>query len=201
MYRIFILIMDRHNFTMNIRLSNIWGLLDSKGKWHGAIGMINRSEVDLCLTALRWDNKRYGAFEHTTHSYHVQYVDFNLNLVKTMNFFVNRVQFIFRHPKSVNAANVFLSPFESTVWYATIGLCVLSALIVRVTYVLENELVGNNKNHDGLNEDSYSNSILMVFGFIFQQSIFSSENCIISPMVLSIFLQAILEILGLHHLE
>lgn len=80
---------------------------------------------------------------------------------------VNRIQFIFRHPKSVNAANVFLSPFDSMVWYATIGLCLLSGFIVRTTYLLEKQLVDS---HGELNEDSHSNSMLMVFGFIFQQS-------------------------------
>lgn len=53
------------------------------------------------------------------------------------------------------------------VWYATIALCLLSGFIVRITYLLEKELV---ENHGELNEDSTSNSMLMTFGFIFQQS-------------------------------
>ncbi len=72
MYRVFLLMKDMLNFKLTIRLSSIWGFRDSAGKWHGAIGMTNRSEVDLCMSGLRWDNLRYGAFEHTTHAYHVQ---------------------------------------------------------------------------------------------------------------------------------
>lgn len=71
-YRLFLIMMDMYNFTMNLRVSDIWGSLDSEGRWHGAIGLLNRSEVDLAISAFRWTNVRYGAFEHTTHSYHVQ---------------------------------------------------------------------------------------------------------------------------------
>lgn len=173
MYRIFILISDMYNFKTNIRLSNIWGSLDSTGKWHGAIGAINRSEVDFSITALRWDESRYGAFEHTTHSYHVQYVDFILIYNPKCcyeNCFVNRLQFIFRHPKSTDVGNVFALPFQNMVWYATIGLCLLSAIIVRVTYLLERKLSRYNRNRTGLNDPSFSNSMLLVFGFLFQQS-------------------------------
>lgn len=90
----------------------------------------------------------------------------------TIFWFDNRVQFIFRHPKSINAANVFLLPFESMVWYATISLCLLSAFVVRVTFSLEKQLSTEkkDKNQEELNEESNSNSMLMVFGFIFQQS-------------------------------
>lgn len=73
MYRLFTIMMDMYNFNTHIRVSNIWGLLDSNRRWHGAIGMLNRSEVDLCITALRWDNKRYTAFEQTAHASHFQY--------------------------------------------------------------------------------------------------------------------------------
>lgn len=72
MYRLFVLMMDMFNFKVHLRLANIWGSLDSKSKWHGAIGMINRSEVDFCFSGLRWDNTRYGVFEQTTHAYFVQ---------------------------------------------------------------------------------------------------------------------------------
>lgn len=60
------------------------------------------------------------------------------------------------------------------VWYATIGLCLLSAFIVRVSFLLEKQLSSerNKKNQEELNDESNSNSMLMVFGFIFQQSTF-----------------------------
>lgn len=75
-YHLFALIMDIYNFKIFIHLSSHFASLDSTGKWHGAIEMINRKEVDFCLTPLRWENDRYGLVEHTTHSYHAQYFNY-----------------------------------------------------------------------------------------------------------------------------
>lgn len=91
-------------------------------------------------------------------------VDYNMY---TKNIFISisfRVLFIFRHPKSVDVATVFLSPFESIVWIAMIGLGLLSAYLLRITFSVENKQI-----EKSINEESYSNSLLMVFGFIFQQ--------------------------------
>lgn len=73
MYRLFILMMEMHNFKANFRVSNLWGLKDSSGNWHGAIGALNRGQVDFCITGLRWANERYGVYEQTTAAYHAQY--------------------------------------------------------------------------------------------------------------------------------
>lgn len=72
-YRLFTLIMDKHNFKISIRVAESWAALDSSGIWHGAIELVNRSEVDFCLTPLRWENDRYGLVEHTTHTYYARY--------------------------------------------------------------------------------------------------------------------------------
>lgn len=78
---------------------------------------------------------------------------------------------MFRHPKAVDSLNVFLAPFECTVWLSIFALGVCSALIVRHIFSVENhEKVKDSINNGNINEDSYSNTALMVFGFIFQQS-------------------------------
>ncbi|KAJ6647072.1 Ionotropic receptor 75a [Pseudolycoriella hygida] len=154
-YHIFSLIMDIHNFKIHIHVANIFAYFDSSG-WHGAIDAVNRSEVEFCLTPLRWENDRYGLLEQTIHIYHV------------------RVLFIFRHPKSV-PSNAFLLPFKSTLWYAIIGLSLLSACIVRNIFSVENhKKVTNSTKVVSTNEDSFSNSLLMVFGFIVQQGYFGN---------------------------
>lgn len=86
-------------------------------------------------------------------------------------FFFHRVQFIFLHPKSVKVANVYLAPFEGMVWCAIISLALLSVYVVRITYLFENKQIKDFINLQEFNESSFSNSMLMVFGFIFQQSI------------------------------
>lgn len=76
---------------------------------------------------------------------------------------------MFRHPKIMTAANVFISPFKDVVWYAIITICMLSAYIVRITFSIENERIRTSINPDQFNEDSNSNCMLMMFGFILQQ--------------------------------
>lgn len=64
--------MQMFNFKMAVRRAKIWGYLQANGSWLGAIGLINRSEIDICLSGLRWEDERYGAFDQTTHTYFSQ---------------------------------------------------------------------------------------------------------------------------------
>lgn len=84
--------------------------------------------------------------------------------------FFFRAVFVFRHPKSI-PSNAFMLPFKWTLWYAIAGLTLLSACIVRNIFSVENhKKVKHSIEHGLVNEDSFSNSFLMVFGFIVQQS-------------------------------
>lgn len=73
MYRLFLLMTQMFNFKMNLRLTHLYAPKDSDGKWHGAVGALNRSEVDFCVTGLKWANGRYGVYEQTTAAYYAQY--------------------------------------------------------------------------------------------------------------------------------
>lgn len=72
MYSLFVLMMEMFNFRVNLRLAHLWGMKDANGKWHGAVGALNRSQVDFCVTGLRWANERYGVYEQTAAAYHAQ---------------------------------------------------------------------------------------------------------------------------------
>lgn len=72
MYRLFQLMSEMYNFKMAIRRTKIWGFLQPNGTWIGAIGLLNRSEVDICISGFRWENERYGAYDQTTDGYYVQ---------------------------------------------------------------------------------------------------------------------------------
>lgn len=66
--------------------------------------------------------------------------------------------------------NVFLTPFQLTVWLTIFALCVCSALLVRQIFHVENRgTLGVSIKNGDINDDSYSSSILMIFGFMFQQ--------------------------------
>lgn len=72
---------------------------------------------------------------------------------------------MFLHPKSVDTSRVYLSPFNGFVWCLIIAISIVFSCAIRETLRTENQMHFN-KNE---NEYSYSNSILMVFGFILQQ--------------------------------
>lgn len=83
--------------------------------------------------------------------------------------FPSRILFIFRHPKSI-PSNTFTLPFRSALWYAIMGLVFCSTCIIWNIFSVENhKKVRNSINIEQANEDSFSNSILMMLGFIFQQ--------------------------------
>lgn len=78
--------------------------------------------------------------------------------------------FIFRHPKKVDATNVFLTPFDTLVWSLIIALGVVASVAVKQFFSMEQNFgkivhcLGNKKN-----ESSFGDSFLMVFGYFFQQ--------------------------------
>lgn len=71
-YRLLELIKDMFNFNIIVHRAPVWGILSPNGTWKGVIGMLSRNEIDFSVPAFRWANERYSAFEHTTHTYHIQ---------------------------------------------------------------------------------------------------------------------------------
>lgn len=157
-----------YNFTMFMRRAHAWGHQEHNGHWNGAIGMINRHEIDICVSGLRFENEQYGAFEATTNAY------------------VDSVKFIFRHPKSVDSGNVFTSPFDKVVWYCIVVVCIVCAYALRHMFATENHRkVQNVMGHQSANEESWSNSLLLVFGILFQQG-YSGDPILISSRIITL---------------
>lgn len=71
-YRVFQILMEFLNFSMVIRRSRNWGALTSDGSWNGVVGLLNRTEIDISVSGLRWESDRYGVFDQTTNSFYVQ---------------------------------------------------------------------------------------------------------------------------------
>lgn len=71
-FRLLELIKNMFNFNFVVHRASVWGILSPNGTWKGVIGMLSRDEIDFGVPAFRWANERYSAFEHTTHSYHIQ---------------------------------------------------------------------------------------------------------------------------------
>lgn len=155
------------NFKIFLQRANSWGDLKN-GRWQGAIGMMNRNEVDLCESGFRWKNEHFDAFEATTSSY------------------ASRIKFIFRHPKLVDASTVFTEPFDNIVWIGILIVCIASSIFLRQIFATENHgKVKGNFGNQSINDDSWSNSLLLVFGIIFQQG-YSTEPLLISSRILTL---------------
>lgn len=155
-----------YNFKIFLQRTHFWGYIKS-GRWHGAVGMLNRKEVDVCVSGLRWEDECYGVFEPTTNSYALH------------------LKFIFRHPKS-NNTNIFTSPFDKKVWITIALICFTCSYILTQIFAAENhrkvrKFIGERST----NEDSWSNSLLIVFGILFQQG-FEGDPILISSRIVTL---------------
>lgn len=94
-----------------------------------------------------------------------------------LTIFLCRIVFIFRHPKSVDAWNVFLSPFVDVVWLLIFGTAISTSILIRTFFSFENRLSAKSSIlQTATNDDTYYNSFLIIFGILFQQGIISCTN-------------------------
>lgn len=81
----------------------------------------------------------------------------------------SRIVFIFRHPENVDAFKVFTSPFEPKVWLVIILVAVIIIFGMRQTFAMENSNVVQEHLNEIGNDRSYSNCVIIVSGYLFQQ--------------------------------
>ncbi|XP_037027053.1 glutamate receptor U1-like isoform X2 [Bradysia coprophila] len=149
--RVFQILSEMYNFKMTIRRATLWGRIQNNS-WNGVLGLLNRSEIDMGISGLRWESDRYGVYEPTTNSFYVQ------------------ILFIFRHPKIVDALDIFIKPFVWMVWLLIFAIAVITSILIRNFFVLENRLSARSAAiATTSNDDSYFNSVLSMFGILFQQ--------------------------------
>lgn len=166
-YRLFQIMQQMYNFKIFLQRAHMWGYLKN-GFWQGALGMLSRKEVDISVSGQQWKNEHYGALEATTNTY------------------VVRTKFIFRHPKLVDAAHVFTTPFTNIAWICIFIVCVISSYFLRQIFVVENHRkIKTHFADQTINEDSWSNSILLVFGIILQQG-YANEPILVSSRIVTL---------------
>ncbi|KAG7198810.1 hypothetical protein KM043_001784 [Ampulex compressa] len=102
-------LVKRMNATVSFEVTNTWGYRGENGSWSGMIGMLQRREIDLGGTGTFLVPERVGV---------VQYIQL---YTRTGS------RFIFRQPLLSSITNIFLLPFEPSVWMA-IGVFLLSVL-------------------------------------------------------------------------
>ncbi len=155
------------NFKIFLQRTNHDGYLKNE-RWQGAIGMVNRQEVDVSVSGFRWENEYYDAIESTVNSYAI------------------RPKFIFRHPKLVDAMTVFTQPFKRIVWIYIVIVCMTSSYFLRHIFTAENhQRVKVYFGNQSINDDTWSNALLLVFGILFQQG-YSTEPLMISSRIVTL---------------
>ncbi|XP_046625652.1 ionotropic receptor 75a-like isoform X1 [Neodiprion virginianus] len=109
---------DYYNFTIHLKLTNSWGYLIN-GSYNGMVGDLIAGIADIGGSPIMFKNERLKVSEFTVQTY------------------MAKGCFIFRHPKKRTVHNGFLKPFKKEVWYFTIIMAVLSWILLWLTARVE----------------------------------------------------------------
>ncbi|XP_046143786.1 ionotropic receptor 75a-like [Osmia bicornis bicornis] len=102
-------IVHRMNATIEIRTTNTWGYRNENGSWNGMVGMLQSRQADLGGTATFLISQRVGV------------IDYVQLYTRT------KALFVFRQPLLSAVSNIFILPFQRSVWLA-IGVFLLLVL-------------------------------------------------------------------------
>ncbi|KAK0177987.1 hypothetical protein PV328_001976 [Microctonus aethiopoides] len=97
-YALTLQLRDYYNFTMNLSRGKTWGYLVN-GTFNGILGDMVKGIIDFGATPFQYKPERLDVCEYTVQTW------------------LARPCFIFRHPKKNNLSNPFLKPFEMDVWF------------------------------------------------------------------------------------
>ncbi|XP_058448604.1 ionotropic receptor 75a-like [Malaya genurostris] len=153
-YRMWELVMRKHNFTMHMVRMPSRGLLDTDGhSSQGVVGLLATRECDLIVNCLFYTKPRVGSFDYT------------------VTVAVSRMLFVFRHPKKTQSHYGFLTPFRFDLWIGVLVLILFAAAILFGNFNAESY----EQPSENLSRDNRSLSLLIIFGILNQQG-FSSKT-------------------------
>ncbi|XP_025200887.1 probable glutamate receptor [Melanaphis sacchari] len=100
------------NMSLKIETTNSWGY-KVNNKWDGIVGMLISGEADFSLSINALRSERYDVVDYSA-----------------ISSWKHSPCFIFRHPRtSMASTNIFLRPFETTVWLSIICVIILSGFV------------------------------------------------------------------------
>ncbi|XP_020292971.1 probable glutamate receptor [Pseudomyrmex gracilis] len=168
-------LVNRMNATVSFEVTNTWGYRAKNGSWSGMIGMLERREIDIGGTATFLVSERIGV---------VQYVQLYTE---------TRPRFIFRRPLLSTVSNIFLLPFQRSVWIAiAIFLAVVFGLLftsVKWEFHQDSRTLKSSTYWNQLNpsEPTVSDNFLIILGAFTQQG-YSYEPYRISSRIVTLML-------------
>ncbi|XP_020706263.1 ionotropic receptor 75a-like isoform X2 [Athalia rosae] len=164
---------EYYNFTMNLMRTDSWGYLIN-GTFNGMLGEMVAGRVDIGATPLIFREERINVAEFTVQTY------------------VARACFIFRHPKKSTVRNGFLKPFTEEVWYATVIIALVNWILLYLTARVEIRLQ-TNASPSTLNTLPASETALITVAALCQQGLSDGPHLYSGRVVFfTLFLWALL---------
>ncbi|CAH1185813.1 unnamed protein product [Phyllotreta striolata] len=108
-----------YNFTSNVTMEKSWGYLINDTSFDGLVGALERKLVDYGSSPLFVRADRGTVMEYGRRTWTL------------------KAAFIFRNPKSLGSADIFLKPLSTSIWVTLICTSGFMVLILRYTQILE----------------------------------------------------------------
>uniref|UniRef100_A0AAG5D5B7 Ionotropic glutamate receptor C-terminal domain-containing protein n=1 Tax=Anopheles atroparvus TaxID=41427 RepID=A0AAG5D5B7_ANOAO len=167
------------NATVRFTFVDSWGYRDPEtDRYNGMIGELQSDLADLGGTALFFTSDR------------ITVIDYLSMTTPTV------VNFVFRAPKLSFTDNVFVLPFQKSVWYCTISFIILAGVLLTVVLRTEQRYAIGSGSENAGPRARLSDALLNVFGTTCQQGSFiepkttSSRCLILLCLVVLMFLYA-----------
>ncbi|XP_011502679.1 PREDICTED: glutamate receptor ionotropic, kainate 5-like [Ceratosolen solmsi marchali] len=149
-YALILQLRDMYNFKINLKRSETWGY-KVNGTYNGIVGDMLNGIVDISASPFQYKKERLDVCEYTVEAY------------------VVKLYFMFRHPKKNAVRNPFLKPFKQNIWWLALNVSVLSWILLFIAAKVEGYYNTNKKS------DYYSNSTsetaLITFAAVSQQGL------------------------------
>ncbi|XP_075145156.1 ionotropic receptor 84a isoform X2 [Haematobia irritans] len=112
-YQLIQMVQGVYNFTFRLKFSDGWGI-PLNNTWTGVMGLVVRDEVEFSVAPLRFTSERIR------------------QVVYSQVVHVERVRFLFRHPKRSSIRNIFFEPLATTVWWCVFALTVITGILLAI---------------------------------------------------------------------
>ncbi|XP_046753140.1 uncharacterized protein LOC124416256 [Diprion similis] len=159
---------DSYNFKMNLMRATSWGYLLDNGSFNGMLGDMIAGRVDIGATPLQFKEERIDVAEFTVQTW------------------LARPCFIFRHPKKSTVRNGFLRPFAPDVWMLTMLTALVCWFLLYIIVKVEPRLT-HRAAKTTLDIHAASETALIVAASLCQQGLTDGPQ-LISGRVVFIFL-------------
>lgn len=139
-------------YRMNLSRGKTWGYLVN-GTFNGILGDMVKGIIDFGATPFQYKPERLDVCEYTVQTW------------------LARPCFIFRHPKKNNLSNPFLKPFEMNVWFWITIFGFVNYLLLYITSKIE-KILDRKPPVNTLDTHPASECALIASAAICQQGIF-----------------------------